>query len=89
MYIHEQLDGAEAGDDRSDASSDLLTMAPARDVLSNTLTRNTGLDADADTANDRNEDDGESTASSDNVLMMLPAKKLHEKLEKMTTNNGQ
>jgi len=86
VYIQDQLDGAEAGDASSNASSDVLTMLPARELLRrNALMRNTGLNVDAIDGRS----DTESSDSSNDALMMLPAKELQEKLRTKQSNGGQ
>jgi len=94
----DQLDGSEAGDDRSDASgsSDALMMLPieklnerfvAQDLRRNTLMRNTGLNVDVNF----DPSDAASTASSDDddALMMLPADRLLGKPIRDKRNDGQ
>jgi len=85
VYILDQLDGTEAGDTSSTASSDVLMMLPARELLRNALMRNTGLEVEA---NDERSD-AESSDSNNDALMMLPARELEERLRRSRSNDSQ
>jgi len=103
VYIHNQLDGAEAGDDSSGTDSDYLTMLPASILLRKSrLRRNTqtdmgehrdenehdkGKDKDSETGN-VNENHDKSDSSNDALTMLLP-KVLKEKLQRKRKDESQ